>query len=213
VLLAVTVHDVMGSAVVDAVEVFGRGRELTGGCGAAGLLELARAAAGPGAAVLEPVEDVGVADGAEALEDAADARRLVLGRVHHAAVEDGFQDQDLFRLRRPPRPRRRRLAIGAAVAVVNRSLLGVVGVHGRVGERTLAEVRAGKKWSKLGSCYMMRQRRGKGRMNRREAKGRPTHKGKPKRSGGIIERDCTYRTLCACLCRERGRVLVVHWLI
>ena len=97
----------------------GGGGELMEG-GAAGLLELAGAAAGAGAAVLEPVEDVGVADGAEALEEAADARRLVLGRVHHAAVEDGLQYQDLLRLRRPPRPRR--LAAAAAAIMAGRSL-------------------------------------------------------------------------------------------
>ena len=85
-------------------------------------LQLALAAAGARAAVLEPVEDVGVADGAEALEQLADADGLVLGRVHHAAVEDGLQDEYLLRLRRPPRPhrlprRRRRMPVRAVAAV------------------------------------------------------------------------------------------------
>jgi hypothetical protein len=143
--LAVPVHSegrrsVVAGAVVVADADDAGVRELLGG-GAAGLLELAGAAAGAGAAVLEPVEDVGVADGAEALEEAADARRLILGRVHHAAVEDGLEDQDLLRLRRPPRPRRRRLAaLAAAVS------LAVVRVHGG-GE----EERGARKWSKLAS--------------------------------------------------------------
>jgi hypothetical protein len=69
-------------------------------------LQLALAPAGAGAAVLEPVEDVGVAHGAEALQQLADADRLVLWRVHHAAVEDGLEDEYLLRLGRPPRPHR-----------------------------------------------------------------------------------------------------------
>jgi len=136
--LALPVHGEERDTVVEAVEVPGPGDDCCGGscvlargrAGAAGLLELAGAAAGPGAAVLEPVEDVGVADGAKALEQAADARRLVFGRVHHAAVEDGLQDEDLLRLRRPPRPRRRWLATLAA-AVVG-LCLAEVGVHGAV---------------------------------------------------------------------------------
>jgi hypothetical protein len=71
-------------------------------------LQLALAPAGAGAAVLEPVEDVGVAHGAEALQQLADADRLVLWRVHHAAVEDGLEDEYLLRLGRPPRPHRLR---------------------------------------------------------------------------------------------------------
>lgn len=64
-------------------------------------LQLALAAAGPGAAVLEPVEDVGVADGAEFFEELADPHGLILGGVHHAAVEDGFEDEDLLGLGGP----------------------------------------------------------------------------------------------------------------
>jgi hypothetical protein len=56
-------------------------------------------------AVLEPVEDVGVADGAVLLQAQADARDLVARRVHHARVEDGLQDPDLLRPRVPPRLR------------------------------------------------------------------------------------------------------------
>jgi len=114
-------------AVEVAVDGCGGSWVLRGRAGAACLLELAGAAAGPGAAVLEPVEDVGVADGAEALQEAADARRLVFGRVHHAAVEDGLQDQDLLRLGCPPRPRRRWLTLAAAVVGL---CLAEVGVHG-----------------------------------------------------------------------------------
>jgi hypothetical protein len=56
-------------------------------------------------AVLEPVEDVGVADRAVLLQAQADARDLVARRVHHARVEDGLQDPDLLRPRVPPRLR------------------------------------------------------------------------------------------------------------
>jgi uncharacterized membrane protein YjjP (DUF1212 family) len=54
--------------------------------------------------------------------------RAVSGRVHHAAIEDGLQDQDLLRLGRPPRPRRRWLA--ALAAAVVGLCLAEVGVHG-----------------------------------------------------------------------------------
>jgi hypothetical protein len=63
----------------------------------------ARLVLGSGLAVLEPVEDVGVADGAVLLQAEADARDLVARRVHHAGVEDGLQDSDLLRPRVPPR--------------------------------------------------------------------------------------------------------------
>ena len=100
----------------------GRSRGGRGACGCRGRrlrLQLALAPARAGAAVLEPVEDVGVADGAEALQQLADADGLVLGRVHHAAVEDGLEDEYLLRLGRPPRPHRlrRRVPLRAQAAL------------------------------------------------------------------------------------------------
>ena len=75
-----------------------------GGGGGSSLLlhHLALAAAGSGAAVLEPVEDVGVADGAEFLEKLPYSDGFVLWRVNHATVEDGLEYEDLFWLWSPP---------------------------------------------------------------------------------------------------------------
>lgn len=52
---------------------------------------MALAAAGAGAPVLEPVEDVGVTHGPEFLEELANTDGLLLRWVNHAAVEDGLQ--------------------------------------------------------------------------------------------------------------------------
>lgn len=52
--------------------------------------------------ILEPVEDVSVPQGSELLEQLADPNRLIFGGVHHSTVEDGLEDEDLFRLRHPP---------------------------------------------------------------------------------------------------------------
>jgi hypothetical protein len=52
---------------------------------------------GAGLAVLEPVEDVGVADLAVLLQAHADAGDLVVWRIDHAGVEDGLQNPDLLR--------------------------------------------------------------------------------------------------------------------
>ena len=53
-------------------------------------------------AILEPVEDVGVAHLTVLLELGSDLSDLIAGRVDHARVEDGLQDPDLLRLRVPP---------------------------------------------------------------------------------------------------------------
>lgn len=55
----------------------------------------------PGLAVLEPVEDVGIAHLTVFLQLGSDLPYLVAGRVHHTRIEDGFEDPDLLRLRVP----------------------------------------------------------------------------------------------------------------
>ena len=103
-----------------------------------GDLQLALAAAGPGASVLEPVEDVGIADGAVLLEDLADLDGLVLGRVHGPAVEDVLKYLDLLRLWRPPRPDRFRAGRGGPLAWA-RDVLILFIIHNNCGAN----------WSKL----------------------------------------------------------------
>ena len=64
-------------------------------------LQLPLAVAGSGASVLEPVEDVGVTDGVEFLEKLPYSNSFVLWRIKHAAVEDGFEYEDLLGLWSP----------------------------------------------------------------------------------------------------------------
>jgi len=61
-----------------------------------GGLNLALAAAGARAAVLEPVEDVGITNGAKFLKQLPYSDGFVFGWVNHATVEDGLENKDLF---------------------------------------------------------------------------------------------------------------------
>lgn len=69
-----------------------------------GGLHLSLSPSRPGAAVLEPVEDVSVAHGPELLEQRSDSDGLVLWRIDHPTVEYGLQYEDLLRLWSPAGP-------------------------------------------------------------------------------------------------------------
>lgn len=68
----------------------------------AGRLEVAVLVLASGLAVLEPVEDIGIADLAILLQLGSDLSNLISWWVHHARVEDLLQYANLLRLRVPP---------------------------------------------------------------------------------------------------------------